>query len=129
MRFVLLAALLTGCPHAVHGPRGSLPAIDSSFLRDVAETRNFTLGRPRRARPTPDGKSVAFLRSPPRSPEMHLFELDLATGKARTLLTPADVLRGAVESLSPEEKARRERMRESARGFTSYALSRDGARV
>ena len=33
------------------------------FFRDLAETRNFTLGRPVSPRLTPDGASVIFLRA------------------------------------------------------------------
>jgi dipeptidyl-peptidase-4 len=39
------------------------------------------------------------------------------------------VLQGAEENLSPEEKARRERMRVTARGFASFQLSEDGTLV
>src|ERR1041384_5306361 len=57
---------------------------------------------------------------------MSLFEFDVASGKTRELVSPADVLKGAEEKLSPEEKAARERMRVSAGGFTSFQLSDDG---
>jgi dipeptidyl-peptidase-4 len=103
------------------------PVIDTTFIRDYALTRGFMLGRPGLARATPDGKAVLFLRSPPRSPAMHLFEFDVATKQTRELLTPADILKGAEETLSPEEKARRERMRVTARGFTTFQLSEDGS--
>src|SRR5581483_3833364 len=55
--------------------------------------------------------------------------LDLASGVERELLTPAQLLGGADEKLSPEEKARRERARQSLRGFTRFELSADGARL
>src|SRR3954462_12427302 len=94
----------------------------NSYLRDYALTRGFMLGRPTSAKPTPDGKSVLFLRAEPRSPKLQLFEYDVATKSARLLLSPEQILKGAEENLSPEEKARRERMRVSVRGFTSYQL-------
>lgn len=100
--------------------------LDASYLRDHAHTRGFQLGRPVRPMPTPDGKAVLFLRSGPRSTKMSLFEFDVASGKTRELLTPATVLKGAEEKLSPEEKAMRERMRLSAGGFATYQLSPDG---
>ena len=50
-----------------------------------------------------------------------------ATGQTRELLSPAQLLQGAEEHLSVEEKARRERMRQSMRGFTSFELSKDGS--
>jgi dipeptidyl-peptidase-4 len=103
--------------------------LDAKYLRDHAETRGFMLGRPVQARPTPDGKAVLFLRAQARVPRLRLFEFDTATGKTRTLLTPQRVLKGAEEKLSPEEKARRERMRVSVGGFTGFQLSRDGTLV
>src|SRR5687768_10508837 len=77
-----------------------------AFFRDLAETRNFTLGRPIAPKITPDGKYAIFLRSPPRDPTLRLFEFDLATGRERELLTPAQLLGSAAEILSAEEKAR-----------------------
>src|SRR4051812_11877475 len=104
-------------------------AVDTRYLRDHAETRGFMLGRPVRPKPTPDGKAVLFLRSQARVPQLRLYEFDVATGKTRELLSPQTVLRGAEEKLSPEEKARRERMRVSVGGFTDFQLSPDGGRV
>jgi dipeptidyl-peptidase-4 len=101
--------------------------MDTRFLRDLAETRNFNLGRPVRATPTPDGKAVLFLRAQARVPQLRLYEFDVATGRTRELLTPEQILKGAEEQLSPEEKARRERMRISVGGITSFELSEDGA--
>lgn len=104
-------------------PRGPYPG----YLTLHAKTRGFTLGRPLRAVPTPDGKAVLFLRATATSPELRLHELDVQSGKVRELLSPAQLLKGAEESLSPEEKARRERMRQSLRGFTTFELARDGS--
>src|SRR6516225_2288138 len=59
--------------------------VDAQFLRDYTITRGFMLGRPTSAKPTPDGSAVLFLRSPPRSPVMHLFEFDVATKQTREL--------------------------------------------
>jgi dipeptidyl-peptidase-4 len=103
--------------------RGPYPG----YLTLHAKTRGFTLGRPQRAIPTPDGKAVLFLRATATSPELRLHELDVQSGRVREILTPAQLLKGAEESLSPEEKARRERMRQSHRGFTTFELSRDGS--
>src|SRR5947209_19046277 len=100
--------------------------LDSSFLRLFSETRGFTLGRPVAIKPTPDGKHVLFLRSPAKSPKRSLFEFDLASGKTRELLTPEALLKGGEEQLSPEEKARRERMRVSAGGFADFHLDEAG---
>src|SRR5438093_8706607 len=103
--------------------------LDTTYLRAHAETRGFMLGRPVKAKPTPDGKAVLFLRAQARVPKLRLYEFDVASGKTRELLTPEQVLKGAEEKLSPEEKARRERMRVSVGGFTNFQLSEDGALI
>ena len=102
---------------------------DSKYLRDHAETRAFTLGRPTHALPTPDGSAVLFLRARARTPKLELYEFDVPTRQTRLLLKPEDVLNGAEETLSPEEKALRERMRVSVGGFTDFKLSKDGRRI
>jgi dipeptidyl-peptidase-4 len=107
-------------------PAAKNALLDTRYLRDYAETRGFMLGRPVKPVPTPDGKAVLFLRSEPRVAKLRLYEFDVAAGKTRELLTPEMVVKGAHESLSPEEKARRERMRVSVGGFTSFQLSPDG---
>ncbi len=117
-------ALLTLTPFAA--AQGKDIAVDTTYLRTLAETRSFQNGRPLKPLPTPDGKAVLFLRSEARSAKLSLFEFDLATGKTRELISPADVLKGAEEKLSPEEKAARERMRVSAGGFTNFQLNDDG---
>ncbi|MGQ0503954.1 MAG: DPP IV N-terminal domain-containing protein [Myxococcaceae bacterium] len=99
------------------------------FLTQYAETGRFLFGRPNTAKLTSDGKAVLFLRSQPKSPEQLLYELELSTGKTRELLTPELVLKGAVQTLSVAERARLERMRISARGITSYVLSKDSKQL
>ncbi|HKA08121.1 MAG TPA: DPP IV N-terminal domain-containing protein [Gemmataceae bacterium] len=100
--------------------------LDASFLRLYSETRGFTLGRPVNPKPTPDGKHVLFLRSPAKNPKRSLFEFDVATGKTRELLTADALLKGGEEKLTPEEKARRERMRISAGGFADFHMDETG---
>lgn len=99
------------------------------FLRQFAETRRFSLGKPTNIRLSPDGKSVLFLRSKARDRVQDLYEFDVATKTERVLLTSDTILGGAAENLSPEELARRERMRLTARGITSYSLSKDGSTI
>ncbi len=105
------------------------PPPSPSFLRELTETRNFNSGRPVAPSVTPDEKTVLFLRSEPASNVLTLFAFDVATGQTRELLTPEGLLHGAEETLSAEEKARRERMRVRSRGFTSYELSEQGDRL
>lgn len=99
------------------------------YLRDHAETRGFSLGRPTRAQPTPDGKAVLYLRAKARVPKLELYEFDVLSRESRLLLAPEDVLKGAEERLSPEEKALRERMRISVGGFADFQISEDGRRI
>ncbi len=103
--------------------------ITLQHFRDVAETRNYTLGRPVSPRPTPDGAAVLFLRGGPRDPVLRLYELDVATGRERELITPAQLLGSSEETLTAEEKSRRERTRTLDKGFTKFDLSKDGARL
>jgi dipeptidyl-peptidase-4 len=104
------------------------PFADKKWLEAYALTRRFRLGAPEKATPTPDGKSVLFLRSRGRDPKQSLFELDLQSGMAREVVT-ADALVGGAETISAAEKARRERQRVIARGLASFELSDDGARI
>jgi dipeptidyl-peptidase-4 len=98
-------------------------------FRDLAETRNYSLGRPTATKLTPDGTKVIFLRGGPRDPVLRLYEFDIAAGHERELITPAQILGGNEEQLTAEEKARRERARVTARGFTKFDLSRDASRL
>lgn len=94
--------------------------LDAAFLRQYAQTRGYQLGRPSNPKPTPNGSSVLFLRSGGNNPKRSLFEFDCKTGETKELLTADALLKGAEEQLSPEEKARRERMRLTAGGFADF---------
>jgi dipeptidyl-peptidase-4 len=88
-----------------------------SFPRQHARTRGFSLGRPRSFTVSVDGSRVCFLRSRAGDdPATCLWALDVATGEERLVAT------GALDDdLTPEERTRRERARESAGGIVSYA--------
>ncbi|MSQ95808.1 MAG: S9 family peptidase [Gemmataceae bacterium] len=122
-------ALLAAAAFANAQPAKKETAVDTTYLRTLAQTRSFQLGRPARPLVTPDNKAVLFLRSEARKSKLSLFEFDVETGKTRELITPDQVLKGAEEKLSPEEKAARERMRVSAGGFTSFQFSDDGSLI
>src|SRR4051794_14580509 len=113
MTRILLPALLCGLVTLPAAAPAAEPvkdlALDTTYLKDHAETRGFMLGRPTRAKPTPDGKAVLFLRAQPRVARLRLYEFDVDSGKTRELLTPEDLLQSGEENLTPEEKARRER--------------------
>ena len=102
----------------------SCPAMAAAgCFETLADTRNYTLGAPRQAEPTPDGRSVLFLRSGPRDTRLRLFRFDLATGQTTELAAPPTT----TEALSVAEKARRERARMTLTGITDFSVSRDGA--
>src|SRR3984957_1341981 len=92
-----------------------------SFPRQQARTRNFTLGAPRSFQVSPDGGTVAFLRSPGGTdPVTALWALDVAAGTERLIADPARL--AAFGAADDElEKARRERVRERAAGIVSFA--------
>jgi dipeptidyl-peptidase-4 len=102
--------------------------VDRDLIVALAQTRSFRLGLPVQVRLPPDGRTALFLRSASRDAEQSLFAMDVATGDARLLVSPRALL-AAPETLSPEERVRRERMRVHATGFTSLELSKDGAKA
>jgi len=102
-----------------------------SYPVRAAVTRRFSLGVPRSISIVgPEGsRSVLYLRSEAGDdPVTHLWRLDPSTGASRRLLD-ARALGGADEDLPPEERARRERVREQAGGVTTYTVDRAGTTV
>src|ERR1700722_3674743 len=96
-----------------------------SFPRQQARTRRFTLGAPRAFQVSPDGERVTFLRSKAGDdPVTCLWQLDVATGTERLVADPRG-LGADDEDLPPEERARRERVRETAAGIVAYATDHD----
>jgi dipeptidyl-peptidase-4 len=102
---------------------------DLRYFRELVETRNYSLGQPVSPKITPDGKTIVFLRGGPRDPVLRLYEFTIADGKLREILAPEKFLQGADEKLTAEERSRRERERQSLRGFTSFQLSKDGGKL
>ena len=92
-----------------------------SFPRQEARTRRFTLGVPRAFRVSPDGARVVFLRTKGGAdPVTCLWTLDVEGGQERLVADPRTL--GADEDdLPPQERARRERVREHAGGIVAYA--------
>ena len=101
-----------------------------SFPRQSALTRRYTLGAPRSFSVSADGARVVFLRSAGgRDSSTGLWVLDVATGAEREVAAASALLAGAAPTLSAEERAQRERLRESADGITSYSLDVSGRRA
>jgi dipeptidyl-peptidase-4 len=95
-----------------------------SFPRQQARTRGFRLGVPRAFHVSPDGATVTFLRSQAGDdPVTCLWAADAATGAERLVADPR-ALGADEENLPPEERARRERVRETAAGIVAYATDR-----
>jgi dipeptidyl-peptidase-4 len=99
--------------------------MSESFPRQQARTRKFMLGVPRAFQVSPDGERVIFLRSKAGDdPVTCLWEADTATGQERLVVDPR-ALGADEENLPPEERARRERVRETAAGIVAYATNAD----
>jgi dipeptidyl-peptidase 4 len=118
-------------PRPSHGAADATgwPALDDSFIERQTATLNFQLGKPGSVWVAPDGASVLFTRSGARSFASDLYAFDLASGKVDRVLGAAELLAGGSETLSVEEKARRERMRQVTRGISGFSPSEDGARL
>jgi dipeptidyl-peptidase-4 len=101
--------------------------VAESFPRQHARTRRFTLGAPRSFGVSPDGRRVVYLRSAAGDdPRTSLWCLDLDGGGERLVVDGTTVGGGAETA---EERARRERVRESASGVVGYSLDRDARRA
>ncbi len=114
---------------ALAWPTRSHAASSSDFLERHTLTRGFRSGQPVDIALPNDQREVLFLRSGPRDRAQSLWAWDLATGAEHELATAQGLTAGATETLSPEERARRERLRQTARGLTAFQLSRDGQLV
>jgi dipeptidyl-peptidase 4 len=97
-----------------------------SFPRQHARTQRYALGAPRAFTVSPDGARVAFLRSEEGSDRVNrLWVIDLAHPEGpreRLAADPPAILGGTEEHLSAQERARRERARESSAGIVGYAV-------
>ena len=97
-----------------------------SFPRRQAATRRFTLGAPRGVTIAPDGSRVVFLRSRGGDdPVTCLWVFDVASGEEHLLVDPLTLDVPGEDDLPPEEKARRERVREQSGGVVDYGCDRD----
>jgi dipeptidyl-peptidase-4 len=100
-----------------------------TFPRQYARTRRLTLGDPRDLRMSPDGASVLFLRSRSGTdPLTCLWAIDTASGHERLIVDPTS-LGTSTEQMTDAERARRERLRESAEGITSFDCDRSMQRA
>ena len=98
------------------------PTVDS-FPRQYARTRRFSLGEPRNIVVSPDGQRIVFIRSRAGDDPINcLYLLDVASGDERLIADPLVLLMQAdTDDVPAEERSRRERMRETASGVTTFA--------
>ena len=96
-----------------------------TFPRQYARTQRLTLGEPRNVAVSPDGERVIFLRSGSGDDPVNcLWVQDVASGTERLVADPRQLLASVDDlDLPPEERARRERMREGAGGITAFATN------
>ena len=111
--------------------------IGAAMLSTVIQAETLTIDRifsspsldgnaPRSLKVSPDGERVTFLKGKDTDYErLDLWEYHIASGQTRMLFDSNDLQAGE-ETLSDEEKARRERMRLSGSGIVSYQWSDDG---
>lgn len=99
------------------------------FPRQYARTRGFTLGLPRSFNVSPDGERVVFLRTRTGDdPVSCLWVFAVNSREERCVFDPREL--GADDTtLTPAERARRERARERSSGVTTYATDRDVRRA
>lgn len=100
-----------------------------SFPRQSAATRNFQLGAPRSFQVCESGAQVLFLRSDSgRDSVNSLWIYDVAK-RIETKFADPRVLLADDAEVPAAERARRERMRETTSGITSYSTDRKGTKV
>ena len=93
-----------------------------SFPRQQARTRHFSLGVPRNFAIAADGSRVAFLRTRSGADQATcLWVLDAASGRERLIVDPSTVADDGAGEIPAEERARRERVRESSGGIVRFS--------
>jgi dipeptidyl-peptidase-4 len=99
-----------------------------SFPRLFSRTLRFSLGVPRNLRVMAGGERILFIRTPSGTSRTGaLWAHDVVNGEERLVADPAELLGSSGEELSPQERARRERARESGGGIVSYATDTEGS--
>jgi len=103
--------------------------VTESFPRQSAATRNFQLGAPRSFQVCESGEQVLFLRSDSgRDAVNSLWIYDVANRIETKFADPRALLADDAE-VPAAERARRERMRETTSGITSYSTDNAGTKV
>ncbi|HET7311740.1 MAG TPA: prolyl oligopeptidase family serine peptidase [Mycobacteriales bacterium] len=95
-----------------------------SFPRQSARTRRFTLGEPRSFTVCSDGDRVLFLRAMSGTDARTGLWVLEPSGEERLLVDPTRL--GDSDDIPAEERARRERARETASGVVAYSADAAG---
>ena len=114
---------------ATSAPTWQDQEVSETFPRQSAATRNFQLGAPRSFLICGSGEHVLFLRSESgRDSVNSLWAYEVAARVETKIADPRILL--AVDGEIPDaERARRERMRETTSGITSYSCDTSGTKV
>ena len=98
-----------------------------NFPKQFAQTRRFSSGRARSFVLSPENNLVFFVRAISKTDlRLALFCLDAISGKESLLINPQDLKIKDEEFLPAQEKARRERLRESGSGITTFSIDKSG---
>ena len=107
-----------------------MPLVADSFPRQYARTQRLTLGESRNVTVSADGQRILFARSRAGDDAVNcLWSIDLDSGDERLIADPITLLAEIAADdadLPPEERARRERLREGAGGITGYDTDSTG---
>ena len=98
-----------------------------TFPKQYAQTRRFSYGRARSFVLSPENNLVFFVRSISKTDlRLALFALDTSNGQEELLINPQDLKVKDEDFLPAQEKARRERLRESGSGITTFSIDKSG---
>ncbi|WP_028647406.1 prolyl oligopeptidase family serine peptidase [Nocardiopsis sp. CNT312] len=93
-----------------------------SFPRQLARTHRFSLGVPHAFQISEDGRCVAFLRGRDGVDTATCLWVHETEGDTARVVADPRELGADDENLPPEERARRERLRESGGGIVAYSV-------
>jgi dipeptidyl-peptidase-4 len=103
---------------------------ETSFPRQQARTRRFSLGVPRDFVISPDGGRVVFLRTRGGT-DAHtcLWQFDVNTATSTLIIDPASLAGEDGAEVPAEERMRRERSRERSGGIVRFSTNYDVTRA
>ena len=121
----LVALALT--PFALRADQPVQKPLDTSFLRTYSETRGFMLGRPVKPKPTPDGKTVLFLRRRAKTPEAEPVRVRRGHRQDARAADPRDAAQGGRGEADPRgEGPPRTACASRVGGFADFHLDEAG---